>query len=88
MRVLPKLKERISGEIEVPQGSLDVKHFFYDSTLEERMEILRRYKVDYVMFPEESSLVDSLKEQPGFTPVDTPSERYVLFAVDREKLPA
>ena len=88
LRVLPELEERVPGRIEVPQGSLDVKHFFYDSTLEKRMEILRRNKVDYVMFPEDSSLVDSLKEQPGFTPVDTPSERYVLFAVDREKLPA
>ena len=71
----------------MPQGSLDVKDFFYDSTLEKRMEILRRNKVDYVMFPEDSPLVDSLKRLPGFTPVDTPSERYVLFAVDREKLP-
>ena len=71
----------------MPQGSLDVKHFFYDSTLEERMEILRRNKVDYVMSPKKSSLVDSLKEQPGFTPVDTPSERYFLFVVDSEKLP-
>jgi len=37
--------------------------------------------------PKKSSLVDSLKEQPGFTPVDTPSERYFLFVVDSEKLP-
>jgi hypothetical protein len=85
--VLPELKERISGEIEVPQGSLDVKHFFSDSTLEERLEILRRNEVDYVMLPEDSPLVDSLERQPGFTTVDTPSERYVLLAVDRGKLP-
>ena len=88
LRVLPELEERVTGRIEVPQGSLDVKHFFYDSTLENRMEILRRNEVDYVMFPEDSLLVGSLTDQPGFTPVDTPSERYVLFAVDREKLPA
>ena len=87
LRVLPKLKERISGEIEVPQGSLDVKHFFYDSTLEERMEILRRNEVDYVMLPEDLPLADSLERQPGFTAVDTPSERYVLLAVDSNKLP-
>ena len=87
LRVLPELKERVTGRIEVPQGSLDVKHFFYDATLEKRREILRRNKVDFVMFPEDSALIDSLKEQPGFTPVDTPSQRYVLFAVDREKLP-
>jgi hypothetical protein len=88
LRVLPELEKRVPGRIEVPQGSLDVKHFFYDSTLEKRMEILRRNKVDYVMFPKDAALIVSLKEQPGFTPVDTPSERYVLFAVDRSKLPA
>jgi hypothetical protein len=87
LRVLPELEERVPGRIEVPQGSLDVKNYFSNSTLEKRMEILRRNKVDYVMFPDDSPLVDSLRQVPGFTPVDTPSERYVLFAVDREKLP-
>jgi hypothetical protein len=87
LRVLPELKKRVPGGIEVPQGSLDVQHFYYDSTLEKRMEILRRNKADYVMFPADSSLVDQMQEQPGFTSVDTPSERYVLFAVDRAKLP-
>ena len=85
--VLPELKKRISGRIEVPQGSIDVKDFFYDSTLEKRMEILRRNNVDYVMLPRNSPLVESLKLLPGFTPVDTPGERYVLLAVDRGKLP-
>jgi hypothetical protein len=87
LRVLPELKERVSGRIEVPQGSLDVKNFFYDATPEKRMEILRRNEVDYVMFPEDSPLIDSLKRQPGFATVDTPGERYVLLAVDRDKLP-
>ena len=87
LRVLPELEDRAPGQIHVPQGSLDVRSFFYSSTLEKRMEILRRDKVDYVMFPEDSPLIDSMKRVPGFTPVDTPSERYVLLAVDREKLP-
>jgi hypothetical protein len=87
LRVLPELEERVTGRIEVPQGSLDVKNFFYDSTMEERMEILRRNEVDYVMIPEDSSLVDALERLPGLTPVDTPSERYVLLGVDRSKLP-
>ena len=87
LRVLPELEERVPGKIEVPQGSLDVKHFFYDATLEKRMEILRRDEVDYVMIPKDSSLVDPLERLPGLTPVDTPSERYVLLAVDRNKLP-
>jgi hypothetical protein len=71
----------------VPQGSLDVRNVYYNSTLEKRMNILRRNKVDYVMFPEDSPLVDWLKQLPGFTPVDTPSGGYVLLAVEREKLP-
>ena len=85
--VLPELKKRISGRIEIPQGSLDVRDFFYDATLQERVEILRRNEVDYVMLPKDSPLVASLKPRPGFAPVDTPSERYVLLAVDRGKLP-
>jgi hypothetical protein len=87
LKVLPELNERAPGQIEVPQGSLDVQHFFYDSTTEKRMEILRRNEVDYVMIPEDSPLVDPLERLPGLTPVDTPSERYVLLAVDRSKLP-
>jgi hypothetical protein len=86
LRVLPELEQRAPGQIEVPQGSLDVQHFFYDSTMEKRMEILRRNEVDYVMVPEDSPLVDSLERLPGLTPVDTTSERYVLLAVDRSKL--
>jgi Family of unknown function (DUF6077) len=88
LRALPELEERVRGEIDVPQGSLDVRNFFYDSTLEKRMEILRRNKVDYVMLPEASPLVDALGQQPGFTTVHTPGERYVLLAVDRDKIPA
>jgi hypothetical protein len=87
LRVLPELEKRAPGRINVPQGSLDVEHFFYNSTLKKRMEILRRDKVDYVMLPEGSPLIDSLERLPGFTPVETPSQRYVLFAVDRENLP-
>jgi hypothetical protein len=87
LRVLPELEKRVPGGIEVPQGSLDVQHFFYDSTFEKRMEILRRNRVDYVMVPNDSPLVGSLERNPGLTTVDTPSERYILFAVDRSKLP-
>jgi hypothetical protein len=87
LKVLPELKKRVPGRIEVPQGALDVRNFFYDSTLEKRMEILRRNEVDYVMIPEDSPLVAPLQRLPGLTKVDTPSDRYVLLAVDRGKLP-
>jgi len=87
LKVLPELKKRVPGRIEVPQGSLDVRNFFYDSTLEKWMEIPRRNEVDYVMIPEGSPLVAPLQRLPGLTTVDTPSDRYVLLAVDRGKLP-
>jgi hypothetical protein len=64
LKVLPELKKRVLGRIEVPQGSLDVRNFFYDSTLEKRMEILRRNEVDYVMIPDGSPLVAPLQRLP------------------------
>jgi hypothetical protein len=87
LRVLPELKKRVPGRIEVPQGSLDVRDFFGRTTEQHRTEILRRNRVDYVMIQKGSSLVGWLESQPAFEPVDTPSERYDLFAVDLGKLP-
>jgi hypothetical protein len=71
----------------VPQGSLDVREFFSESTLQERVEILRRNDVDYVMIANDSQLSGALDRLPGFSPVETPSERYDLYSVDLEKLP-
>src|SRR5215210_1601874 len=87
LRVLPELQNRAPGQIEVPQGSLDVREFFSESTLQERVEILRRNDVDYVMIANDSQLTGALDRLPGFTPVETPSERYDLYSVDLEKLP-
>ena len=83
----PRLEERVPGEIDVPQGAYVVRDFFGRTTLERRMEILRSNQVDYIMVQRESPLVGGLDQLPGFTPVETPSDRYVLFAVNREKLP-
>ena len=87
LRVLPELQKRVSGQIEVPQGSLDVREFFTGTTLQKGVEILRRNNVDYVMVAKDSQLADSLERLSGFTPVKTPSERYDLYAVDLQKLP-
>jgi hypothetical protein len=87
LRVLPELQNRAPGQIEVPQGSLDVREFFSESTLQERVEILRRNDVDYVMIANDSQLSGALDRLPGFAPVETPSERYDLYSVDLEKLP-
>jgi hypothetical protein len=70
----------------VPQGALDVRSFFSRSTLEEKVRILRRHDVDYVMVRADLPLNGTLKRQAGFSAIDTPGERYSLYAVDRGKL--
>jgi hypothetical protein len=87
LRVLPELEKRAPGQIEVPQGSLDVQEFFSGTTLQKGVEILRRNDVDYVMVAKDSRLTGSLEDLPGFEPVETPSERYDLYSVDLKKLP-
>ena len=85
LKVLPELKKRAPGQIEVPQGSLDVQDFFSSTTMHKRMKILRRNNVDYVMIAKDSPLSGALDRRPGFEPVDTPSERYDLYSVDLPK---
>jgi hypothetical protein len=82
--VLPALERRAPGQIDVPQRVLDVRGFFHDSTLEE--EILRRYEVDYVLLYENTSLGRRLENLPGITAIETPGERYSLYAVDTRRL--
>jgi hypothetical protein len=84
--VLPALERRAPGQIDLPRGALDVWKFFSRSTLAEKVRILRRYEVDYAMLPADSPLNGTLKRQPGFTAIDTPGEKYSLYAVDRSKL--
>jgi len=86
LKVLPKLEKRVPGQIDVPQGSLDVQEFFSGTTMQKRIEILRRNKVDYVMIPKDSSLTAALDRLPGIEPVDAPSNRYDLYSVDLGKL--
>ena len=96
--VLDRLSElrQVSGaEIKVPQGAKDVRAFFSGPNLEEGIPILRRHEVDYVLirktFPPGGKLIPPfggrLEGVPGFTAVDVPGERYVLYKVNREKLP-
>jgi hypothetical protein len=83
---LEALERRAPGEIEVPQGALDMRRFFRRSTLGEKIKILRRYEVDYVMVRADSPLEGILERQPGFTAIDTSGERHSLYAVDRQRL--
>jgi uncharacterized membrane protein len=83
---LDALKRRAPGQIEVPQGALDVRSFFSRSTLKEKVRILRRHDVNYVMVRADLPLNETLKRQAGVSAIDTPGERYNLYAVDRGKL--
>lgn len=80
------LERRAPGQLEVPQGALDVQSFFSRSTPEEKVRILRRHDVNYVMVRADLPLNGTLKRQAGFSAIDTPGDRYNLYAVDRGKL--
>ncbi len=82
LKVLPKLEQRVPGQIEVPQGSIDVQKFFNGTDLQTGIEILRRYEVDYVMVPAGSQLGRTLETMLGFERVREPSPRQDLYAVD------
>ena len=86
LSVLPALEKRVPGQIEVPQGALDVWSFFSHSTVNGKIRIIQRHEADYVMVPAGSPLNGTLKSQPGFTAIDTPGERYTLYAVNRSKV--
>jgi uncharacterized membrane protein len=84
LRVLPALQGRAPNRIEVPQGTLDVRSFFYGSTAEERVRIIERYDADYVMVRAGSPLNETFESRPGFTPVYTSAGGYGLYAVSRD----
>ncbi|HZA45961.1 MAG TPA: DUF6077 domain-containing protein [Rubrobacter sp.] len=86
LKVLPKLKQRAPGRIEVPQGSLDVQKFFHGTDFRTRIDILRRHEVDYVMVPADSQLGRSLDQRIGFERVREPSPNQDLYAVDLQSL--
>jgi hypothetical protein len=86
LKVLPKLEQRAPGQIEVPQGSLDVQKFFHGTDLRTGIEILRRHEVDYVMVPAGSRLGRFVDGLPGAEPVAEPSKRYDLYSVNLRKL--
>lgn len=85
LRVLPALRSRVPGRVEVPQGTLDVRGFFYDSTPEEKLRILDRYGADYVMVRAGSPLDESFRSHPGFAAAYTDPGGYSLYAVNREE---
>ncbi len=81
LRALPALERRAPGRIEVPQGALDVEEFFRGTTYARKVEILRRYEVDYVMVESGSRLDRTLGNLRGFERMNEPSERYDVYHV-------
>lgn len=89
LEVLPALERRAPGKIEVPQGALDVRTFFASPAWsEEKIGILRRYGVDYVMLQRSSPLNNRLRATSGFSVLDVPGEVYSMYAVNIRKLGA
>jgi hypothetical protein len=86
LSILPALEERVPGEIERPQGALDVNRFFASPNIPEAASILRRYEADYLLLKTNTLLDERLLDIPGFTQIDVPGGRYSLYGVDREKL--
>ena len=86
LNALPRLEERVPGQIEVPRGARDVRDFFSGTTLGRGAQILRRNDVDLVMVEVGSNLDAALGRLPGFVPRDEPSDRYDLYSVDLKRV--
>jgi hypothetical protein len=86
LKHLAALKRRAPGRIEVPRGALDVRRFFSHSSLQEKLGIIRRHNVDYVMVASRSPLNGLLERQPGFTAIETPGKSFSIYAVNPAKL--
>lgn len=85
--VLDDLKARTDGAVKAPQGSIDVRKFYSTPEVEPKLEILRRYEVDYVMVFDGSPLEEQIQGIPGIEPVQgAPEERYSLYSVDLKRL--
>jgi hypothetical protein len=84
---LPLLEERISGRIEIPQSFVDVSRFFNGQlTVQQGIQTLRDYEVDYILVPAEHPINGSLERLSGITAKNVPGEKYKLYAVDRDEL--
>ncbi|MGH3086510.1 MAG: hypothetical protein ACRDSJ_04235 [Rubrobacteraceae bacterium] len=66
-----------------------MRRFFSNPALplNERFDILRRNDADYVMVFANTPLDDYLERLPGFTRLETPSQRYNVFEVDPGEIP-
>ena len=79
---LQALERRAGRKIEVPQRALDVQTFFQAATPQERWQILKHYKVDYVMVYADGPTDKQLRHLPGLAIVEMRGEYFKLYEVD------
>jgi hypothetical protein len=79
---LQALEHRAGRKIKVPQRALDVQTFFQAATPQERLQILNKYHVDYVMANQDSPTDKQLRHLPGLDVVEASDEYFKLYKVE------
>jgi hypothetical protein len=80
---LQALERRAGRKIEVPQRALDEQTFYQAATSKERWQILKNYKVDYVMAYQDSPTDKRLRYLPGLDVVEASDEYFDLYKVEQ-----
>jgi hypothetical protein len=81
---LEALERRAGRKIQVPQRALDEQTFFQAATTpQERWQILKTYKVDYVMAYEDSYTDKQLRLLPGLDAVEVSDNYFDLYKVEQ-----
>ena len=73
---LEALERRAGRKIKVPQRALDEQSFFQAATPQERWQILKHYKVDYVMAYVDGPTDKQLRHLPGLDAIEVPDDEY------------
>jgi hypothetical protein len=80
---LPALERRVGRKIKVPSRALDLKAFFRRATPQEMSQILRRYRVDYVLAYEGSPPDKRLRHLSRLDAIGVPEDEYFeLYKVE------
>jgi hypothetical protein len=80
---LQALEHRAGRKIKVPQRALDEQTFFQAATPQERWQILKHYKVDYVMVYADGPTDKQLRLLPGLDAVEVRDEYFNLYKVEQ-----
>jgi hypothetical protein len=80
---LQALERRVGRKIKVPQRALDLQAFFQGATPQEKLRILRHYRVDYVMAYAGSPTEKQLRDLPGLAAAEVPDEYFKLYKVEQ-----